>query len=68
MLRRRCLHGINAMILMPQFFDVIANENARYKRYESEYHTTHQAKNNSVEPAMMYRNGIGRSVGKSFFF
>ena len=30
--RRRIFHGINAMILMPQIFDVIANENARYKR------------------------------------
>ena len=26
----------NAMILMPQIFDVIANENARYKRNELE--------------------------------
>ena len=25
------------MILMPQIFDVIANENARYKRNELEY-------------------------------
>ena len=32
----RCFHGINAMILMPQIFDVTANENARYKRNESE--------------------------------
>ena len=30
--RRRCFHGISAMILLPQIFDVIANENARYKR------------------------------------
>ena len=35
--RRRCFHGINAMILMPQIFDVIANENARYNRDELEY-------------------------------
>ena len=35
--RRRCFHGINAMILMPQIFDVTANENARYKRNELEY-------------------------------
>ena len=32
--RPRCFHGINAMILMPQIFDVAANENARYKRNE----------------------------------
>ena len=37
MLRRRCFHGINAMILMPQIFDVTTNENARYKRNELEY-------------------------------
>ena len=37
MLRRRCFHGINAMILMPQIFDVTANENARYKRNELEF-------------------------------
>ena len=37
MWRRRCFHGINAMILMPQIFDVIANENACYKRNELEY-------------------------------
>ena len=37
MWRRRCFHGINAMILMPQIFDVTANENARYKRNELEY-------------------------------
>ena len=36
--RRRCFHGINAMILMPQIFEVTANENARYKRNELEYH------------------------------
>ena len=36
MWRRRCFHGINAMILMPQIFDVTANENARYKRNELE--------------------------------
>ena len=29
--------GINAMILMPQILDVIANENARYKRNELEF-------------------------------
>ena len=40
MLRRRCFHGINAMILMPQIFDVTANENARYKRNELEFHIT----------------------------
>ena len=34
MWRRRCFHGINVMILMPQIFDVTANENARYKRNE----------------------------------
>ena len=34
--RRRCFHGINAMILMPQIFNVTANENARYKRNELE--------------------------------
>ena len=34
MWRRRYFHGINAMILMPQIFDVIAYENARYKRNE----------------------------------
>ena len=38
MWRRRCFHGINAMILMPQIFDVTANENARYKRNELEYY------------------------------
>ena len=26
-----CFHGINTMNLMPQIFDVTANENARYK-------------------------------------
>ena len=36
MWRRRCFHGINAMILMPQISDVTANENARYKRNELE--------------------------------
>ena len=36
MLRRRCFHGINALILMPHIFDVTANENARYKRNELE--------------------------------
>ena len=35
--RRRCFHGINAMILCRQISDVIANENARYKRNELEY-------------------------------
>ena len=32
-------HGINAMILMPQIFDVIANENAPspYKRNELQF-------------------------------
>ena len=34
--RRRCFHGIHVMILMPQIFDVIANENVRYKRNELE--------------------------------
>ena len=34
--RRRFFYGINAIILMPQIFDVTANENARYKRYELE--------------------------------
>ena len=29
-------HGINAMILMPQIFNVTANENALYKRNELE--------------------------------
>ena len=32
--RRRCFHGVNAMILMPQIFDVITK--ARYKRNELE--------------------------------
>ena len=36
MWRRRCFHGINAMILCRQISDVIANENARYKRNELE--------------------------------
>ena len=36
MWRRRCYRGINAMILMPQIFDVTANENACYKRNELE--------------------------------
>ena len=40
MWRRRCFHGINAMILMPQIFDVTANENARYKRNELELTTS----------------------------
>ena len=30
--RRRCFHGINAMILMPQIFDVTANINERHIR------------------------------------
>ena len=34
--RRRCFHGINAMILCRQISDVIANGNARYKRNELE--------------------------------
>ena len=34
--RRRSFHGINAMILILQILDVIANENARYKRNELE--------------------------------
>ena len=29
-----CFHGTNAMILMPQIYDVIANESARYNRNE----------------------------------
>ena len=33
----RCFHGINAMILMSQIFDVTANENAHYKCNELEY-------------------------------
>ena len=37
LLSRRCFHGINAMILMPQIFDVTANENAGYKRNELEF-------------------------------
>ena len=37
MWRRRCFHGINAMILMPQIFDVTANENVRYKHNELEF-------------------------------
>ena len=37
MWRRRCFHGINAMILCRQIFDVTANENARYKRNELEW-------------------------------
>ena len=37
MWRRRCFHGMIAMILMPQIFDVTANENARYKRNELEF-------------------------------
>ena len=36
MWRRRCFHGIDAMILMLQIFDVTANENARDKRNELE--------------------------------
>ena len=35
--RRRCFRGINAMILMPQILDVVANENARYKPNELEF-------------------------------
>ena len=35
--RRRCFHGINAMILMPQNFDVTANENTRYKHNELDF-------------------------------
>ena len=34
--RRRSFHGTNAMILMPQIFDAIGNENVRYKRNELE--------------------------------
>ena len=41
MWRRRCFHGINAMILMPQILDVTANENARYKRNELELYFVH---------------------------
>ena len=36
MRRHRCFYGINAIILMPQIFDVIANENAHYKPNELE--------------------------------
>ena len=36
MRRRRCFHGINAMILMLQMFDVTASKNTRYKRNELE--------------------------------
>ena len=32
----RCFHGINAMILMLQIFNVTANENACYKRNDLE--------------------------------
>ena len=34
--RSRCYHGINAIILMSQICDVIANENAGYERNELE--------------------------------
>ena len=34
--RRPCFPSINAIILMPQIFDVIANGNARYKSNELE--------------------------------
>ena len=37
MWRRRFFRGINAMILMPQIFDVTTNENERYKHNELEY-------------------------------
>ena len=37
---------MNAMILMPQIFDVTANENARYKRNELEVHI--QTENDSL--------------------
>ena len=33
----RYFHGINAMILMPQIFNVPADENVRYKRNELEF-------------------------------
>ena len=36
--RRHCFHGINAMILM--IFDVITNDNARYKRNEQNREST----------------------------
>ena len=34
--RRRCFHGTNVTILMPQIFDVTTNENVRYKLNELE--------------------------------
>ena len=40
MWRSRCFHGINAMILIPQIFDTIANENTQYKRNELEWKIT----------------------------
>ena len=32
-----CFHGINTINLMPQIFEITANENALYKRYELEW-------------------------------
>ena len=40
MWRRRCFRSINAMILMPQIFDVTTNEKARYKHNELEWNIT----------------------------
>ena len=36
MWRGRYFHGINVMILMPHIVDIIVNENAGYKRNDSE--------------------------------
>ena len=34
--RPRCFHDINAMVLIPQIYDIEANEIVRYKRNELE--------------------------------
>ena len=44
----RRFHGINAMILMPQIFNVIANENAHYRGNELKYYITMSGINESL--------------------
>ena len=50
------LNGINAMILRPQIFDVIANENTRYKRNELELLSNHIIGERQVNKCMYTMN------------
>ena len=66
---RRCFHGINVMILMPQVFDVTANENARYKRNEWELSST-RLESSSMKTCYTlwrYKNHVTTSPYKALY-